>query len=74
MDLALEKCLQITFQGVSNQMKALGGKLNSKLAIEDLGVTVQKIFLGDMLTQEFLRRAKSFICLGEMCMRKSEHA
>ena len=42
MDLAMEKCLQMTFQGVSNQMKLPDGKLDSKVAIKDLGVREQK--------------------------------
>ena len=42
MDLAMEKCSQISFQDVSNEMKLLGGKFDSEQAIEVLGVKLQK--------------------------------
>ena len=42
MDLAMEKCLQVTVQGVSNQMKLFGEKLNGKQAVKNHAVTVQK--------------------------------
>ena len=42
LGLATERCSQTAFEGVSNQMELLGGKLDSKQAIKDLGVTLQK--------------------------------
>ena len=66
----MEKCSQLTFQGVSNQMKLFGWELDSKQAIKELGVTVQKILSWRLHVDTIICKANQVLYM----LRRNVHA